>query len=504
MSYSAPPGGPGPAAPYGAPGQQPSGPYGAPPQQPGWYPPVPPPPNDPGGGQGLKTAVIGLSALALVAVLGVGGFAVYKAVGGGSMPGAEGTGDDTEQVLSQEDIATLLNGRTQALKSGDEDEYLAPFDGEAKEEQRQIFRNLRKVPFAESKYMVLQQTGDGSDEYGSDVKLALDVAFVHQIEGVDVRPVSEWYRWEVERDSKEAEPRITGVGGSPSAYGLGATAVYYPAPWDLYDDMYVKRQGHTVTIAAKKNAAAASRYAPIIEQSAKTDLDLWKSKAPSVPNTPKGFLVVVEPDRKTYTKLYNNGGLDVGWDAGQSVPMPTFNEGYGGKEDRLEFGGARIKMDASSERFTSSAWRRGVADISRHEIAHALVQPQDSGSYSFDDEKSLRSWVVEGFAEYVTNRFDRELGDQGVRNALAGQEFDGELPSSDFDSDANPVSMNYALSYLAIRFIAEEGGEEAVFKFVVDHYKKPTELDQQLQSAVGMGESEFQAAWAQYVRSNSR
>ncbi|MFV0131561.1 hypothetical protein ACLGI4_28295 [Streptomyces sp. HMX112] len=299
----------------------------------------------------MKAAVIGVAVLALVAVLGVGGFALYNAVGGGSLPLAEGPGDDSEQVLSREDIATLLNGRTQALKSGDEDEYLAPFDGEAKEEQRKIFRNLRKVPFAASKYMVLKQTG-GSDEYGSDVKVALDIAFVHQIAGVDVRPVSEWYRWTVERESRSAEPRITGVGGSPSAYGL-ASAVHYPAPWDLYDDMYVKRNAHTVTIAAKKNAAAAGRYAPIIEQAAKTDLELWKSKAPAVPDIAEGFLVVIEPDRKTHTKLYNNGGQDVGWDAGQSVPMPAVNSGYAGdKQGGLEYGGARIKMDASSARFT--------------------------------------------------------------------------------------------------------------------------------------------------------
>ncbi|MBT2395178.1 hypothetical protein [Streptomyces sp. ISL-100] len=299
-----------------------------------------------------------------MAVLGVGGLALFKAVGGNSMNGAEGGVPDADQVLSQEDIGTLLDGRTTALKSGDEDECLAPFAGKAKETQRKLFRNLRKVPFAEAKYKVILQTGDGTNEYGSDVKLALDVAFVHQVEGVDVHPVSEWYRWTVERQSEAAEPRITEVGGSPSACG-SASAVYYPAPWDIYDDMYVKRQPHTVTIAAKKNAADASRFAPIIEQGAKTDLELWESKGPSVANTPKGFLVVLEPDRKTYAKLYNSAGEDIGWDA----------ERYGGEKDELEFGGARIKMDASSGRFTSPSWQCDVADISRHEVAHALVQP---------------------------------------------------------------------------------------------------------------------------------
>ncbi|WP_369172741.1 hypothetical protein AB5J49_34340 [Streptomyces sp. R28] len=161
-------------------------------------------------------------------------------------------------------------------------------------------------------------------------------------------------------------------------------------------------------------------------------------------------------------------------------------------------------MDTSTSRFTSSSWRRGVGDISRHEIAHALVQPQDPGAYGQDEETSIRAWVVEGFAEYVSCRFDRAMGDAGVRSDLAGEKFDGGLPGQDFELEYSSVGANYSLSYLAIRFIAEKGGEEALFEFVVDHYRKPTNLDQQLQKAVGMNESEFETAWAQYVRSNIR
>lgn len=530
MSYPPPPGGPGseypqgqggwtpqhgaaPYAPYGAPGHvgstpppPPPGPghgWSAPPQAP--YPPPPSPDGGGGGnqGKGLKGVVIGLLVLAVVAVFGVGGLALYKAVGGGSLPGAQGGGDEEQQILSTDEINTLLNGRTNALKSGDEDEFLKPFVGAAKVKQRKIFENLRKVPFVESKYTVLKQTGDGSDEWGSDVKLTLDVAFVHQIKGVDVRPVSEWYRWTVEKESDSAAPRISEVGGSPGASAM-ANAVYYPAPWDLYDDMYVKRQAHTITISAKKNAAAAGRFAPIIEVSAEQDLGLWGAKTSSVPNAPEGFLVVLEPDRKTYAKLYNNNGADVGWDAGQSVPMPAFNAGTSSDKDQLEYGGARIKMDTSAGQFTSSAWRRGVGEISRHEIAHALVQPQDPGAYGQDEKTSIRAWVVEGFAEYVSYRFDKSLGVAQVRQDMAGEKFDGKLPGQDFESSYNSVGANYSLSYLANRFIAEKGGEAALFEFVVDHYRKPTNLDQQLQKAVGMNESEFQSAWAQYVRSNIR
>ncbi|MFD5424250.1 hypothetical protein [Streptomyces sp. NPDC127084] len=438
-----------------------------------------------------------------MAVVGVFGLFLYEATGGGALPGSsDGGGGEEQQILSSAEISTLLNGRTSALKGGNEEEFLKPFTGKAKDEQRKIFKNLRKLSFTESKYMVLQQTGDGTDEYGSDVRITLDVAFVHQIEGIDVRPVSEWYRWTVEKESESAEPRISEVGGSPDASAVGADSVYYPAPWDLYEDMYVKRQTRTLVISDKKYAADASRFAPFIEAGAEKDMKVWSSQAGAVPNTPEGYLLVLEPNRKTYAHLYNNGKHDLGNDAGQSVPMPAFNTAAGEKKDRLQYGGARIKMDTSTSRFTGADWRAGVADISRHEIAHAMIQPQDPGAYGSNEETSIRGWVVEGFAEYMSMRADPAGGIASARRDLADENFDGELPGQDLQ--VGSMSANYALSYLAMRFIAEKDGEEALFAFAVDHYRHPQNLDAQLRTAVGMNESEFENAWAQYVRSNIR
>lgn len=259
MSYPPPPGGPGGAYPQGQggwasppppPPQQPQHPqrpqpqpqpggvpyppqavpghYGYPPQPPasapGWHTaPHPPYPQqhpggagghgggDQGGGSGLKKAVIGVVVLAVLAVLGIGGLAVYQALGGGALPTAAG-GAQGEQLLSPDDIEELLDGRSKALRSGDEDTYLAPFAGDAKGTQKHLFENLRKIPFTQAEYSVLKTTGTGTDEYGDGATVALDVAFVHKIQDVDVRPVSEWYRWIIKRESKDAEPRITRVG----------------------------------------------------------------------------------------------------------------------------------------------------------------------------------------------------------------------------------------------------------------------------------------------------
>ncbi|MCM2579854.1 hypothetical protein [Streptomyces meridianus] len=441
-------------------------------------------------------------ALAVLAVLGIGGIALARTVFEDSLPSV--AGGQSEQLLGYEEIEALLKDRTRALKSGDEDAYLAPFEGKAKETQRKVFRNLRKVPFAKAEYTVLEQTGTGNDDYGDGASVALDVAFVHKIENVDVRPVAEWYRWIVKRGSADEEPRITRVGGSPSAYGEKGF-VYYPAPWDVYDDMYVKRQANTITVADAKNAAAASRFAPHIERGARDDLALWKAKGPSRGEIPRGFLVVLEPNRKIYANLYTSSSEDVGWDAGMSVAMPTFDTENTGKE-RLQFGGARIKMDTSTSRFTSSQWGRGAKEISRHEIAHAMLQPMDRGEYTLfsGEDKGVRGWVAEGFADYVAFRFDPRRASWRVDGSLKGKGFDGKLPGETFGEYPHTVSMDYALSYLALRFIAEKGGEQAAFRFVVEHYRNPKQLDAQLRTAVGMGTSEFRTAWADYVRRMAR
>ncbi|WP_020122641.1 hypothetical protein [Streptomyces canus] len=507
-----------PYPPQARPGPGPSH-YGYPPQPPttapGWHTaPHPPYPQQhhPGGGgggggqgggdrdsgSGLKKVVIGVVVLAVLAVLGIGGLAAYQALGDDALPTAAG-GAQGEQLLSPHDIEELLDGRSQALKSGDEDTYLAPFAGDAKDTQKNLFENLRKIPFAQAEYSVLKTTGTGTDEYGDGATVALDVAFVHKIQDVDVRPVSEWYRWIIKRESKDAEPRITRVGPAPGAYGA-KSYVFYPAPWDLYEDMHVVKKAHTLTISDKKYAGDTDRYAPYIEKAAKDDIELWKANGPEGTETPTGFVTVLEPGRKTYSSLY--GSQSVAWEAGQSVAMPTFDAGFGGDEKDLQYGGARVKMDMSGSRFTNAAyWPKLVQEISHHEFAHAIVQPLEAASGGFAADSSTRWWVVEGFADYVAFRFDSELGAWTVRNDVTGKDFSGELPTDPGAGDE--VSTNYTVSYLAIRFMAEKNGEAAALRFVTDQYRHPGQLDRQLRTATGMGENDFQAAWASYVRSHS-
>lgn len=114
----------------------------------------------------------------------------------------------------------------------------------------------------------------------------------------------------------------------------------------------------------------------------------------------------------------------------------------GGAEKDLDHGGARIEADSSQSRCTAAArWQPGVEDIAHHEFAHALGQSLEAEFGA--GTGSVRQWVVKGFAEWVALRS------------------------------------------------------------VTGRYRHPGRLDGQLREAVGMGTSQFQAAWATYVRSHS-
>lgn len=494
MSYQQPPPGGGYYPPASPPPPPPAGGpvmQGPPPAFPGGPPPTPPGPKRSGGA--LKWVVIGVAVLALLAVGGVVYGIVDTAEGGDGVPVAGG--GDNGISISPDDLKAMLDAHSQALRDGDVDAYLKPFVGDdLKAEQRQLYENLKKVPFSKVRYAVTATTGRGNDTYGQGASLTVDVAFVHQIEGMDAAPVTEWYGWQVEKTEQGGTLRVTDVGGSnKKVLGRGGI-VYYPAPWDEYDHMAVIPEDHVLVLADQKEADQARRLAPTVEQAAEYDLAAWKKLGPHDVTAMPGYVVTLENDRKTYERLYRKEKTDGVSEAGATYTMAA-NSLKATKND-LHTGGARIVMDTGSNYFKPQ-YQGGALEISRHEIAHAMVAPAEGSIVDGD----AQSWVVEGFAEYMAWRGDSKhvaWEMKRLEEDLGGR-FDGRLPSNATFYSADD-SANYQLGYLAIRFIAKTAGEDAAFNFVAEHYRKPSQLDAQLREATGMGKAEFEAAWADYVR----
>ncbi|MDT0378832.1 hypothetical protein RM572_08595 [Streptomyces sp. DSM 42041] len=440
-----------------------------------------------------------MSGVGLLAVLAIGGliygFAMRADETPATGPVAGGGGNTT--TISDEEITEILDDHGRALEEGDLEAFLAPFVGEdVKSEQRDLFDNLRKVSFSETSYALSAKEGRGTDSYGQGASLVVDVAFVHQIEDVDVTPVAEWYSWTVEKPSQDAELKVTKVAGSDRKYLGRGGLVYHPAPWDLYEDMAAIRKDHVLVLADQKKIDHARRLAPLVEQAAEENLAAWEAAGPQEAPAMPGFVVALENDRQSYEKLYRKKKTDSTSEAGVAYALPSRG---GSEEDRdIHVGGARIVIDTGSGRFQPHRWPGGPLEISRHEIAHAMIAHTEGHVTDGDTQR----WVVEGFGDYMAFREDKATAEAEIAamKTRIGGSFDGRLPQSATfyaPGDGNP---NYTLGYLALRFIAEKGGEDAAFTFVTDHYKKPEKLDAQLRKATGMGTAEFEEAWADYVR----
>ncbi|WP_067069885.1 hypothetical protein [Carbonactinospora thermoautotrophica] len=411
---------------------------------------------------------------------------------GGDIPVVRDAGAPV--VLAEDEIRALLRKHSRALRERDEKAFLDLYDPKNTklvDDQRRLYRNLLKVPFREARYEIIRRLGRSVDTFGRGVRVTVDVAFVHQIEGVDIRPVTEWYRWTVVKAAPNAKPVVTAVDGSPKGFG-GSKYVYYPAPWDVYPRMHVVRTGHALLLASDRTLAKTERLAPVAERAALDNLAAWRRHGPKGEVLP-GFLVVLENDRELFFRLFRSAQDTDSDEAGVSIPMATF-----GHEDRVRFGGSRIVVDLASGFFQAP---RGALEIFRHEMAHSLIQPLDAA----DSPARPRFWVVEGFAEYLALRGTdpaRGAHSAALREYLRRGRFTGRLPTDRdmYHEDLLIAAASYQLGYWAIRFIAEEHGEDKAFAFVARHYQDPAALDAAIRETTGLSRAQFEARWARYVR----
>ncbi|WP_433434081.1 hypothetical protein [Nonomuraea sp. CA-141351] len=414
-------------------------------------------------------------------------------------PEASGQADPAAVVVTDEEITKLVEQHSKALTSGDVNAYTSIFDKQNAalvRDQRKLFANLRKVPLAEAAYRVLRREGRAEDTFGRAVKFNQDVAFVHRLSGIDLRPVSEWYRWTMEKASANAPLVVTKVEGAPPTIlgGEGSKTVYYPGPWDIWPDISITRAGAGMIMARTEDSALAKRIAPMVAKAAQRNLDFWKRNGdPSAP-VPSGFAVALVKGQTQLGNLFRKQKVD---EAGVSIPMPSWVT----SGDDMRIGGTRVVMDTGSPFFDSSA---EMLEISTHELAHSLLASVDSAQFSLFGKAN---WIVEGFAEYMANRdspINRNIRYQTGRAYLAGQlatPFTGALPSNMTWGYKGMTSANYLMGHLAMRYIAERYGERELTEGVIAAYRAPgDDSETALFKVLGVSKTNFERQWASYVR----
>ncbi|WP_431895471.1 hypothetical protein [Nonomuraea sp. bgisy101] len=406
--------------------------------------------------------------------------------------------DANTVVVTDEEITALLKAHGAALTSGDAKAFTSIFDQENTtlvRDQARLFANLRKMPLSQMSYETLFRNGRTEDNFGRGVTFTQDVAFVHRFTGIDLKPVSEWYRWTIEKASADAPLVVTKVGGAPPSIrgGEGSKTVYYPGPWDIWPDVAVVKAGSSIVLARPEEAALARRIAPALAQATSTDLDFWRRHGPPDAAVPIGFVVALAKGQSQLGNLFRK---EKAHEAGVSIPMPSW--GAGGD---IRIGGSRIVLDTASSFFADTA---GIKEVSQHEIAHSLVASLDSAEFSLFGKPN---WIVEGFADYVATRHQRVAQVRRYQEGRAylagrlGRPFDGRLPDNVFWDDKNLINAHYFMGNLAMRFIAEKYGERKVAEGVAAAYKaKGGDGEAALFEALGVRKAEFEREWAAFVR----
>ncbi|MYS86481.1 hypothetical protein [Embleya scabrispora] len=435
-----------------------------------------------------------LAILALLASLAVGGVfdtpSSPAAAPIAEQNGAETSAKTEEKVpvtrIAVSDVAFLTDNRTQALKAGNADAFVAGIDPAATElvtAQRRLFANLRLFPFTSVEFRPPTTFIDPGTDAGPLTRDVF-VVFAHQVTGVDSEPIAERYIWTVHRASVGAPLVITKIVGASTSGGGNA----YPAPWDEGELALIERP-HVLLAVPVKNKAKAAAWADRAESALKKNLAVWKGPA----ITPQRYVVYVTPDHDTFTRALS--GNDLPNVTGVCRTMPPARPI--GRDQPMA--GSRITLDGSDTMFTKSDGEQ-QSHLMRHELGHAMVAEFERGG----DGPPL--WVSEGFAEYLawTDLSLAEWFQPDARDQVRAGKFSGKLPTdTEVNSpDAKTSTVGYHYSMLAIRYIAEKYGAAKADTFVVAVYKNsaPAALDAALKEATGLDRDTFESNWAKYVR----
>ncbi|WP_436773663.1 peptidase MA family metallohydrolase [Yinghuangia sp. YIM S09857] len=381
--------------------------------------------------------------------------------------------------IAVDEIKAVATAQGDALRAGDVDAFLAPYDPAKPEllaERRRAFANLRLIPFTRSLFRWERITsGSLSARDGGPVKADVSIEFVHQIPGVDLAPAVQTYRWTVTRETVGAPLRITAVTDDD------------PQAWDLAELVKVERP-HVILLAAVVDRAKSAQWADRAETAAKRDLALWKGPA----DIPSRFLVFASPDPATFGRAY-------GGDAPNGTVAfcsPVLRDRYdSGADAGRPIAGSRITWDTDAKGMGAYDAQTGVM---RHEMGHALM-----AGFSGTRAARVPLWVVEGFAEYL--EWADLFGDYyapDAREYVRGRSFPGKIPTDDqiYGDDPETNGINYHLSMTVIRYMVDKYGAAKTYTFVIAVYREPDSVDASLKTATGLDKATFEANWAKWVK----
>ncbi|WP_214327420.1 hypothetical protein [Nonomuraea sediminis] len=385
----------------------------------------------------------------------------------GRLTGVEKTRDATDM---QADVKRFIDRRNAALRSGDEQAWLAGVDtsnAALVAAQKLQFENLRKF-----QWETLQLSSGPSDGPLVAKPQRHAKTLPQDADGFKVRLVSKLAG--VDRDGSASDfiylfamlnGQYTMIDVGPVTDDYGLT---YDSPWELTRLTVVKKGD--VVLATDGSVPDFDAYAKVAARaSAEVRRDWLGNPAPA------GFALFLTGRPASYKKWFGAGTPN--WSEGVEIPL------LGANADKVNvtghYAGSRIVVNMKSALKSDNPLL-----VMKHEITHAIsaaVQEVDIelGPVNGDKSKSLSlsapRWAVEGFARYIENRGTPAASDRWViRDGLAKGLLRADLPNNEHFYDDKYRSFNYSLGWSLFQFIAEAKGHATAVKVYVGLVTRPS------------------------------
>ncbi len=410
----------------------------------------------------------------------------------GSAPKRKVTASDEALVL---DLTTELN---RALDGGDVDEWTAlmDLDDDGVAQQQDWYTAVQAVPMDLRRMVAVDlDAGDGD-------ALNVEMAFQHQVTGIDVTPALEYYSFTM--TGQGADLRISEISGD------GTQQSAYPQLWDL-GPVDVVESDSVVVLTEAGGAEFAEDMMPSLDEAATATMARF-------PGAPVDRVMVTFALPEEVGTLFGGEGDDLGF-TGVTVPTvasePEVNDELHNDDGvQTDFGdpfswdrsAVRIVLDVEYLDIEAFVFEgiTGGSPLMRHEMTHWAMA-------STVEERWSPQWAAEGLAGWWELAGDEVVRlDAYDRSYVIDEEtgLEPAWPPDDYDDfypdDVDAIDRHYSDSALIFTFLEDEFGADATVAIGTElhqltAFEHAADIDTVLQEQTGTPLSEIQAEWATWI-----
>ena len=342
-------------------------------------------------------------------------------------------------------VRQLLSERAGAILRRDERSFLAVVDPQAealRERQEDLFAALEEVPLELWRYRLDPSVERPSDvlldrKYGRDNWWAPDVALEYALEGFDDRPtVAEHHLTFVKRDGRW----LLGADDDFAPVGL----VTPRALWDR-GPVVAERVGDVLVLGRPKARRLLKNVATLTAAAVPRVDRVWGK------DWRRGAVLVVPTSGSEMSELLGSEK-----DLSQIAAVATAE--LGGDSGEFDPSGDRILVNPDTFGRLGQLGRRVVLT---HELSHVATRRATG--------PAVPAWLAEGFADYVGYQdvdLPLALSARELRKDVRAGKLPTALPKDDAFDGGNPaLAQAYEQSWLAVRLLAAQLGEDALLRF---------------------------------------